>query len=235
MNESKSSPTLTQMEEAFEKEAVQLRENIVSELQPFITGIYCLGAASKEFQDIKKDYVYFFDKYKYKQKIMNAILEGAGDPLRISKIKDVMYLLFVYLGVIESVGNSLVDILVMLLVANGRDFHIECRYTTPRIRHVTSIRDLEAEKIPLGTKLSFLEDNGIKELTSLIDTELRNSIAHLNFEIKNDEIHVKGQPASFVAVIGLRKLQVGLSVTEKLLNQLAKDRGIIPKEGDTHE
>ncbi len=110
-----------------------------------------------------------------------------------SQILSGLYRLFCYLGIVESFGNATVELLVMLLIANGRDFHIESQHSTPRIRHACSMRDLEKEKVPLSTKLNFLRDNGLRIFTSSIDTDLRNSIAHTKFRLSDDKVYVKGK------------------------------------------
>jgi hypothetical protein len=108
-----------------------------------------------------------------------------------NEIKSDLFYVFSYLGLVESLGNSIVDLLVLLLVANGRDFHIECLRTTPRIKHALTIEDLEKEKVPLTTKLNFMRDNNLRFIASLIDTDLRNTIAHLKFETREAKSMLK--------------------------------------------
>lgn len=166
-------------------------KNVKNEVTPFLDGIRILGAMSKEFQTFKKNYLEFTDKYKEKQKIISRFIDRNGERFKIPISEKEIDLLFMYLGLIESVGNTLVDIIIMLIVANGIDFHIECR--NRRIKHTTSIKDLEKERVPLSYKMEFLEDNGIKTLTSIIDSHIRNQIAHLSFTIKQDKIYVKNK------------------------------------------
>lgn len=215
------------VKKVLDKQRILLEQEITSELEPFITGMYTMGAESRNFRLFKEAYAYFQNKYERKREILRHITRDA-ETIQVSGVKDKIYMLFVYLGAIESVANAMVDILVLLLVANGRDFHIECRgYRTPRIRHVLSIKDdLEKKWIPLGTKLSFLRENGIERFTSIVDSELRNAIAHLKFDIKEDEIFVKGQPAPAIFITSWIELNMALESAEKLLNQLAKDRGL---------
>jgi len=92
--------------------------------------------------------------------------------------------LFRYLGLVESLGTQIVDLSLLLLVANGHDFHVEREHEAPRIVHATSLSDLENSS--LGVKIKFLERCNLKKSTKLIDKDLRNSIAHLNFKINDD-------------------------------------------------
>jgi hypothetical protein len=110
-----------------------------------------------------------------------------------NEIKSDLFYVFSYIGLVESLGNSIVDLLVLLLVANGRDFHIECLRTTPRIKHALTIEDLEKEKVPLTTKLNFMRDNNLRFIASLIDTDLRNTIAHLKFETREAKSMLKAK------------------------------------------
>lgn len=89
--------------------------------------------------------------------------------------------LFRYLGLIESFGAQLVDLLILLLVANGYDFHVEQRHAVPRIIHATSLKDLRDAF--LGPKIQFLKKCKLEKTAKVIDVDLRNSIAHLDFEI----------------------------------------------------
>lgn len=227
----KDSAMNEQIEKLFEKEATKLREEIISELYPFINGIYRMGTESRNYALFKEAYIYFKEKYEEKRGLFKSILTTEASP---TAGKSALSLLFLYLGAVESIGNSVVDILVLLLVANGRDFHIECRgYRTPRIRHVLSIeKDLEKERVPLGTKLSFLRENGIETVTSIIDSELRNNIAHLKFDVKEDRIYVRGEMAEAVTLVGLRKLFVVTSTVERILKKTAEDRGFLTEGSD---
>jgi len=204
----------------------QMATKIRSELEPFLDGIRTKHA---NFELFKQAYTDFRKKDLRAQRVCDFIMK---DFSKISKFqaKEEIHSLFAYLGVIESLGNNIVDMIVMLLVANGRDFHIECQHTTPRIKHVVSIKDLERERVPLTTKLNFLKDNGILELTSIIDSKLRNAIAHLKFDVKENSIYIKGKPASKIIGINLRKMIKGYLVTHVELALLAEDKGLTKKE-----
>jgi len=213
-----------------EQRHAEISAAVSHELQPFIDGMYATGAQSKEFRIFRESYLAYQEKYEGKKQLFQSITKMATPPSLLRLPVEKAYLLFVYLGTIESVGNSIVDILVMLLVANGRDFHIECRHTTPRIKHVVSIGELEVERVPLTTKLNFLRDNGISELVKIIDSDLRNAIAHLDFEVKEDAIYFRKKPAEAVVADGLFDLLFALSRVRELLDKLAKDRGIAPED-----
>ena len=187
-----------------EKEEEQIAEKIFSELEPYFKGILALDVKSKELQLFKENYNYFVHKFAEKLEVFSNLLIFKDVP--ISDIRGQLTLLFGYLGTVESIGNAIVDFLVILLVANGIDFHIERKYRTPTIKHATLIRELEKDRVSLGTKLNFLRDNNIKTVPLIIDNELRNSIAHLNFTLKEKRIYIKGQDAILLVGNASRKL-----------------------------
>lgn len=233
MSEKKLSPNemKRRIESGLEKWQKKIENEITSELTPFLDGIRRSGAQSRNFKLFKEAYKHFEKKRESKMKILGVLFPTYPSPeISLDNIKDVVYTLFIYLGLIESLGNNTVDILVMLLVANGRDFHIESRHTLPRIKHAVSMEDLEKERVPLTTKLSFLEVNGIEKLTKIVDSDLRNAIAHLRFEIRKNEIYVKGKPASSIVIEGMIEMNMGIKVVETLLSQLAEERGFGPKK-----
>jgi hypothetical protein len=118
---------------------------------------------------------------------------------------------FLYLGIVEMGGNLLADLVITYLIATGHDFHLECAYRTPRIKHLTSLKELEEERVPLATKLNFIEDCGITIFKSIIDTQLRNDIAHMKFEIKGNTVYIRGKPAVFRIYDCLTKMRTALA------------------------
>jgi hypothetical protein len=112
------------------------------------------------------------------QIILDEISSGTTEP----KLKTALTVLL-YLTEIELLGTSYIDFVILLLTAQGIDLHLESddkhRYT----RHVTSPEDLESSSLSLHVKLDFLKSNGITFFEKCIDRELRNRIAHADFDI----------------------------------------------------
>lgn len=225
-----------------EEELKQMDAKISKELQPFLDGIRTKHA---DYELFKKAYNYSQKRGRHAVPVLGALLRRGYVKPHNQFIEDLIEL-FAYMGFVEILGNLIVNIIVMLFVANGRDFHIECRgYRTPRIKHAISIeKDLEQEIIPLGTKLNFLRDNGITELTSVIDSRLRNDIAHMKFSVRfdrtentpvyelhrKDRIYIKGKLASEIASNSSQKLTHAYLTTWELIEQLAKAKGLDKKE-----
>jgi hypothetical protein len=212
-----------------EKELMQIEEKIKSELEPFLDFVRKKPASWKMFGDA---YVKYRKKTRKSQELLNTLVpeQWVFAPKKDLNEKETAYLTFVYLGLVESFGNCIAEIVSMLIIANGNEFHIERKRGVPRIKHVTSIDDFEKETISLGVKLAFLEDNNVKKLPSIINSKLRNLIAHFNFEIRKDGIYVKGQPAIPLIWGNLAKLTQAIRTTNSLLEELVKSRGILQRK-----
>ena len=200
------------------------------ELEPFLDNIRT-GRAN--FELFKQAYRSFRPTYERAKKIWEFISRDANTVTKF-KAKEEIHTLFGYLGIIESLGNALINMIVMLLIANGRDFHIESSHTTPRIKHVYAIEDLERERVPLTTKLNFLRDNGILTLTSIIDSRLRNDIAHLRFDIKENEVFIRGKASRDIVLTHVIMLEHALKIAENSLMQLAEAKGLTPERRNTN-
>ena len=166
---------------------------IKSELDPLIIGFFSLGKFNRKYIQFKKcldDWNQRFLKILPTIGTIDSLQRITIQPLfqkenekDNERLKTVIGL-FRYLGLVESLGGQFVDLSILLLVANGYDFHVEREHDVPRIIHATTLRDLR--NASLGVKAKFLERCNLKETTSLIDKDLRNSIAHLNFKINED-------------------------------------------------
>jgi len=193
-----------------EKKLEQKKKEIASELKPFFDSVMSMDRESAEFKLFLNAYKYYIGKMSRSLSItefMMADLQATVENLAKGRIRemnprDVVNFVFYYFSLIEVWGNSACDFLVMLLVANKRAFHIERSYKTPRIKHAHSMEDLEEERVPLTTKLNFLMDNGISSFASTIDNQFRNDIAHLNFNVEENMIYVRGKPTLLTALLG---------------------------------
>ena len=193
-------------------EEQRIIERMKAEIRPFIQGVLDGEARLREL-----DYIVFQVKWGAMSDMFNVIMGWPESLIDIiTKPGGIAVELFAYLGAVETLGNTIVDIVVMLVIANGRDFHIEGKYGTPRVRHVEEISDLHG--VALTAKLNFLRDNGIKTLPSMIDSNLRNDIAHLNFKFdpEKKDIFIRKKPARDVLAEGLRRLNMVFEVYDEL-------------------
>lgn len=209
------------MSESAEEE--QIREKIANELMPLLDNLRTKRA---DYELFKRSFRRFQGDFNRTLEYAKLFAKYSGLPADASpSLKDTVYALFSHVVLVESLGNSMLDMIVMLLVANGKDFHI---HKGPRIVHVNKIGELK--KIPLGRKVSFLEDNDIKELAGLVNTTLRNKISHLKFKLREDNIYIEGKPAYEIATMSSNRLVNAVIHTRELLNALAKSKGLVPKD-----
>ena len=85
--------------------------------------------------------------------------------------------LFHYLGLVESIGTTILDMATLLLIADGHAFHVH----RPRVMHAKTFADIE--NVRMSDKLIFLRHNGLETLSEIVNRNLRNDIAHLKFDV----------------------------------------------------
>jgi len=151
---------------------------------PLVDRTKTCSKVSPEYKQFKKDAGKLYLKIKRADDFVRLI--ASLKKAEMQQKESALLKLFGYLGLVESIGTAMADFALVLLILNNRAFHIESRWTTPRIRHAISIKDFEAEKIQLGEKLGFLERNGLGFFAKMIKRTLRNRIAHLGFDIDDD-------------------------------------------------
>jgi P2-related tail formation protein len=229
MNDAGMSHEWEKLQKGIVRLETQLRQQVCTELEPFLEKVRCLGKNNERFKLFRKAFLEYKKRHDTAAKIFVPLLKVTS--LGEFDLSAESRLLFLYLGAIESIGNACVDILVLLLVASGKDFHVECRYTTPRVKHLSSINELKRERVSLGTKVNFLRDNGMERISSHIDSKLRNDIAHLNISIKENEIEIRGEPAHPKTFLALMRLEWTVSAVRSSLESLNHDIGIVKEEG----
>jgi hypothetical protein len=89
---------------------------------------------------------------------------------------------FGYLAEVETTASIYVDLAVLILIAKGQDLHLGPDRKHMYTRHAMSLEDLESPTLPLSVKLDFLDLNGLFFFSKWIDRDLRNKIAHLDFD-----------------------------------------------------
>jgi len=93
-----------------------------------------------------------------------------------------MIKMLVYLGLVESLGATLADIVLMLLIVNGEDVHTKGPFT----RHIRSFKELR--DVELGYKLELLKQANLRIFQKILGREIRNNVAHLKFRIGKDGV-----------------------------------------------
>jgi len=91
-----------------------------------------------------------------------------------------------YLTSIETNGNLAVNLMLLLLTADGDYIHLQPDRKHLYIRHAIRLKDLETPSLSLGNKLDFLISHGLVFFKEWINTTLRNRIAHADFDIDTE-------------------------------------------------
>ena len=86
---------------------------------------------------------------------------------------------FLYLALFETSTTNLIDLVLMILIANGHDF-----YVYRNRKYAKKIDDLDDSF--LSEKLDFLNHHGLVIFSEHINRTLRHKIAHLDFDIEAD-------------------------------------------------
>lgn len=136
--------------------------------------------------------------------------------------------LFAFLGLIEGLGVTLIDITSLLLIANGKDMHFR---KGGGMMHVSRYEDLH--KLNLSYKLEFLEAHELGFVSKIVNRNLRNSIAHLSFAITeagtirdsgNNEININAEIETFWKRVG----EIVATFDERGLPRFIEQEGVKP-------
>jgi len=111
----------------------EIANKIQSELEPFLSGLRNADVKSREYKLFRAAYTDFRERHERTKEIRNYPMRGLF--AKTHAVKDSIQWMFSYLGLVESLGTALADILIMLLAANGIDFHIDRSSKSPRIKH----------------------------------------------------------------------------------------------------
>jgi hypothetical protein len=211
------------------KELEGIKKEYPLQLRPLLDSVMKGGRTSEKSKIFRQNLLEITAKiekiqqiYEYMAQRIDALAEEL-DTVAESSVRYFFDTAFLYLGVLEITGNFLADFVIVHLIANGHDFHVECAYRTPRIKHVAYLKELEEERVPLTTKLNFIEDCGITIFRSIINTRLRNDIAHMNFEIKENTVYIRGKPAIDMINSSLSKMLTALDAHDSLMKKASLD------------
>jgi hypothetical protein len=86
---------------------------------------------------------------------------------------------FLYLGLFETSITNLIDLLLMLFIVDHHDF-----YVYDNRAYAKTLDDLD--NASLGEKLSFLNYHGLPIFSQNLNKDLRNKIAHMDFDVNAD-------------------------------------------------
>jgi hypothetical protein len=200
-------------------------KKVENELEPFTAILMKMPAESLELKMVREAYVGYLSKHKHYGKISQYL---SKDFLKITGTrKDKLQWILWYLGVLEGINHTVVNVLIVILNATKTKNDIATPrndYWTEQITKARSMDELEGKFIPLGAKLFFLRANGLETVVSAIDTDFRNCVAHFNFDVEDDEIVVGGERIMPLIAENVFKLVRLLSVVSRILDKVARER-----------
>lgn len=161
-----------------------MNENLIQpEEKKKLTNLFSEGLANMKILWDEKNRKALSDTWKKAQETSKALkdMKSVSALHDLSPVPQAYAKLFAYLGLVEGLGMSLIDITLLLLIANGNDLH--CR-KGGGIMHVSTLKDLH--KLNLSYKLEFLDAHEFDFVSKIVNRNLRNNIAHLNFTITGD-------------------------------------------------
>lgn len=86
---------------------------------------------------------------------------------------------FVYLGLFETSVRNIIDLILMLLISLHHDFYLPWGR-----KYARKLEDLDSAH--LGEKLTFLNRHNLQIFSRNINKDLRNKIAHMDFDVDPD-------------------------------------------------
>jgi hypothetical protein len=211
------------------KELERIKKEYSLQLKPLLDSLIKGGRTSQKSKIYRQNLLELEAKIEKIKQMYGYMAQHIGslakelDTVAELSVRHFFHIAFFYLGVVEITGNFLADFVILLLIVNGHDFHIECAYRTPRIKHVVYLKELEEERVPLATKLNFIEDCGITIFRSIINTKLRNDIAHMNFEIKDNIVYIRGKPAIDMINSSILKMETAFDAHDSLMKKASSD------------
>jgi hypothetical protein len=140
------------------------------------------GISPSPSKKSKKNISGLYLKWKKSERISRILKELKTEVEQPSEIHKSMSKLLVYLGLVESLGVTLVDMALMLLIESGKAVHTR----GPFPKHITSFEELQKERMNLENKLELLKEEKLNLFKKSVNPALRNMIAHLNFTIDNE-------------------------------------------------
>lgn len=141
-----------------------------------------------EYQVFRKNCKEMWRKWKEAQKMSRILRELKTGVEYPSNELESMANMLAHLGLVESLGVTMMDMMLLFLMADGRELHTR-GYPT---KHVETFEELE-KVWNLDYKLSFLNSSGLSIFKKrILDPKTRNIIAHLNFTIKKDSGEIRG-------------------------------------------
>lgn len=178
----------------FIKGEMNFLKKVIAELEPLIIIIKEMPAESSELKLFRQAYLDYLVKEGHYKKISRYISKGILKPTGTRK--DRLQFILWYIGILEAVNRSTINILIMVLNAcrsKTKIINLENKRYSKLIENACTIEDLEKKFMPLKAKLDFIRANGLVELAAVVDADFRNDVVHFNFDVDGEDIIIDGK------------------------------------------
>jgi hypothetical protein len=151
------------------------------------------GPLSTPHELFQRNCVEIYEKWKEIAELSNILGDIKRD-VRYSTEKHKSFgKMLSFVGLIESLGNKLADLLLILFIANGKAVHTRLPY----VRHVNSF--FELKQLDLDYKLNLLKEEKVSVMSKILNLDLRNVIVDLNFSVDENGI-IYGQENNVIQI-----------------------------------
>ncbi len=142
------------------------------------------------FQDNCVD---FYERWLDTSEISSILGDLKRDVQYPTEKHKAMSKMLAFMGLVESLGITMADMLLILVIANGKEVHTRGSY----IKHVSSFSELK--DVDWDYKSRFLKDEKFEIISKVLNLELRNTIAHLKFSIDDDGV-IRGRGKNIISI-----------------------------------
>ena len=170
----------TRKSELRQSEDYKKTKEILGKLYDNVTNLQSeMGFLSARYKIFWKNSNELEDKWDDAEEVSIILRRLKGEVQYPNERLKSMSKMLAYLGLVESLGTTLMDVALLLFIANGTEVH-----TRGLVRHVTKLEELK--DVDTGYKLKMLHDEGLDIFQKLFNQDIRNVIAHLKFKIDDD-------------------------------------------------
>ena len=138
------------------------------------------GFSQTPYELFKENCAEVYEKWKETAEISSILGHLKRDVQYPTNKHRAMSKMLAFMGLVESLGVTMADMLLILLIANGKAVHTRGQY----IKHISVFSELK--QISWNYKLKFLNDENLHIISKILNLKLRDTVAHLKFSVDDD-------------------------------------------------
>jgi len=160
----------------------QARTIISKQLSNILSAREKQGLMPTPNEIFQKNCVDIYEKWKEIAELSNILGDAKRDVKYSTEEHKSFGKMLWFMGLVESLGNTLADMVLILFIANGKAVHSPLPY----VRHVNGFSELT--QLDLDYKLNLLKEENVSVMSKILNLDLRNVIADLNFSVDENGI-----------------------------------------------